>query len=91
MTLIRRSTYPPAPRVPHDDIDDTLQVLTNGDRCDRCSVATAWVRVVLYRDPKPDVLLHFCAHHWREVEDKMWRMKLDGLCSIRDERRFLGA
>jgi hypothetical protein len=44
----------------------TATPLTATDRCDRCG-AQAYVRVVMSSGSE----LLFCAHHWRENEDRL--------------------
>ncbi|NBU32690.1 MAG: hypothetical protein EBS36_05935 [Actinobacteria bacterium] len=58
----------------------TRTPLTVSDRCDRCG-AQAFVRVYLAQDNA----LQFCAHHFREHEDKLRDVAAD----IQDETAAL--
>lgn len=85
-----RATLPPAPPEPQL----TGRVLVDGDLCDtRACPAIAFVRVYVYKPGTRtrDVLatLHWCAHHWRDVADKITEMQLDGRCNVIDETQHV--
>ncbi|MDN4616424.1 hypothetical protein P5G50_18405 [Leifsonia sp. F6_8S_P_1B] len=82
---------PAPPEDPHEP--GTYRVLHDGDTCDHASCpAIAYVRVHMYRDGDKDELagtLHWCAHHWHEVRERIWTMALDGKCGIIDETEWI--